>query len=382
MMKLPPKQRARLERLMGSQGLDLNALTEMAGLDKRLDFIRADFRNVDFGTSDLAGFNFAQADLTGADLSRTTGRDRLVLIDAIGVQDTGEMREGPGPAMVRIPAGQFTMGAKAKENRREKVPAEWAKRSSPQRDMTIPNAFWIGKYPVTRAEFEFFTAETGRELPDRAWTYEPNDKAAFDYTEREGRNWRNPGFAQTDQDPVTCVSHDDVRAYIEWLNDRTKGGYRLPSEAEWEYAARAGTETARFWGDGRDAACRFANVADAALTRAMNVAVDPKRFFPGDDGFAFTAPVGSFLPNPFGLYDMFGNVWEWCADYWTENLRGLPERGAPNATGDSGRRSLRGGSWHNDPRIVRAAHRGWAGTGLRSTITGFRVARTETLAKP
>ena len=376
MMKLPPKQRARLERLMGSQGLDLNALTEMAGLDKRLDFIRADFRNVDFGTSHLAGFNFAQADLTGADLSRATGRDRLVLIDAIGVQDTGEMREGPGPAMVRIPAGRFTMGAKAQENNREKVPAKWAKWSSPQRDMTIANAFWIGKYPVTRAEFGLFATDTGREPPERAWTYERNDKGEFEYTEREGRNWRNPGFAQTDQDSVTCVSHDDAVAYIEWLNDRTNGGYRLPSEAEWEYAARAGTETARFWGDGRDAACRFANVADAALVQAMNAIFDPERYFPGDDGFAFTAPVGSFLPNPFGLYDMLGNVWEWCADFWTEHLGDIPDGGAPNTTGDSIRRSLRGGSWNINPRGLRAARRDWDDTGLRFASTGFRVART------
>ncbi|MGE0225641.1 MAG: SUMF1/EgtB/PvdO family nonheme iron enzyme [Acetobacteraceae bacterium] len=381
-MKLNAEVRAKAERILESDGLDLNELTRMAGLDKRLDFIRANLRNVDFGTSNLAGFNFSQADLSNADLSRATGKDRLVLTDAIttgaiGLPAAWETRDGPHlPALVRIPAGSFMMGALAAENPREKVLSEYAEWSTPQREMIIAQPFWIGKYPVTRGQFAAFVEATGHVIPKGAWTYEPDDKGEWNGEIRDDRDWRNPGFEQTDDHPVVCVSYDDAMAYVHWLRAITRKPYRLLSEAEWEYAARAGTITARFWGDARDPACRYANVADAALMSRTGARFDPDRFFRGDDGYAFTAPVGSFLPNPFGLYDMLGNVWEWCADAWTAKLADLPSDGSANTTGESGRRPVRGGSWYVNPGIVRAAIRGRDGTGHRITSTGFRVART------
>jgi formylglycine-generating enzyme required for sulfatase activity len=209
-----------------------------------------------------------------------------------------------------------------------------------------------------------------------AFTFEPDDKGEWNYKIRKNRDWRNPGFEQTDNDPVVCVSFDDAMAYVGWLATVTSKSYRLPSEAEWEYAARAGTTTARFWGEGRAEAVRYAKAADRALMARMNRAFDPEQFFDGDSGRPLPAPVGSFLPNPFGLYDMLGNVWEWTANCWNEDLKGQPQDGSPRTTGDCSRRVVRGGSWNSNPKAVRAGIRVRPVTGTRSTLIGFRVART------
>jgi formylglycine-generating enzyme len=277
---------------------------------------------------------------------------------------------------VRIPAGTFIMGALASEEEREGVPEKVRGQSLPRRSVKIAEAFWLGKYPVTRGEFSVFAAATGRPTPDEAWSFEPNGNGKWTYKRRKGPNWRNPGFDQTGDHPVVCVSHEDAMDYIKWLTNLTGQSYRLPSEAEWEYAARAGTSTARFWGDGRDNATRYANVADRALLRVNPQFDDSNQFFDGDDRYAFTAPVGSFLPNPYGLYDMLGNVWEVMADKWNGNLNNTSTNGTPSITGDSRRRVVRGGSWYDFPSGVRAGCRGWDFTSLRSTYTGFRVART------
>ena len=381
-MRLTADQRRILQDLLARPDAGFTELARIAKLDKTRDFVRANLRGVDFGTADLSGFNFAQADLRGADLTLARGKDRLVLIDARtdnttrGLPPNRELQEGPGPAMVLVPEGRFLMGVPARENQREKVPKEQRGWTSPQHEVTIPRPFYLGKYPVTVEEFRLFAVETNHAPPAKAWTYEPDDKGEWSGEERDGRGWDNPGFAQTGRHPVTCVSHDDATAYAAWLSDRTGQAYRLPSEAEWEYAARAGTETARYWGEGRKQACRYANVADETLRLRMNRAPDPEMFFPSNDGFAFTAPVGSFLPNGFGLYDMLGNVWEWTADHWRDNYANCPKDGSANTTGDSGRRVLRGGSWNDDPGNVRAGVRDGNAPGNRYSIVGFRLART------
>jgi len=381
-VKLTPEQRGVLGQIKSARGASFSELVEIAGLDKRTDFVGARLRGVDFGTSDLADFNFARADLTDADMTRASGKRRLMLIDAIttgarGLPGQSEARDRRDlPALVRIPAGAFTMGTPARENRREKVPKEYAAWSSPLQAIEIAQPFWLGRYPVTRGQFATFVAARGHPMPDEAWTFEPDEKDEWKYERRKNRDWRNPGFEQTDNDPVVCVSFDDAVAYAGWLATVTGKPYRLPSEAEWEYAARAGTTTARFWGDDRAGAMRYAKVADRALMATMGQAFDPDRFFDGDQGRPFTAPVGSFLPNPFGLYDMLGNVWEWTADCWNEDLKGQPQDGSPRTTGDCSRRVVRGGSWSNNPGLVRAGDRNWSGTDSRGTNTGFRVART------
>ena len=174
---------------------------------------------------------------------------------------------------------------------------------------------------------------------------------------------------------MVCVSHDDALAYIAWLNQRTGGGYRLPSEAEWEYAARAGTETARYWGDSMEQAHLYANMADESLRKHMGPAGARRSFIDGDDGYVFTSPVGSFRANGFGLHDMLGNVWEWCADAWHGSYEGAPTDGSAWAAGGSAARVLRGGSWIGLARIVRAACRYGFEPVVRIVYIGFRCAQ-------
>lgn len=263
------------------------------------------------------------------------------------------IRDGPGPEMVLIPAGRFVMGIPLAETKRESAES-YDDYARPQRTVDIARPFYLARHPVTRGAFAAFTRATG--FADQAW--------------------REPGFAQTDEHPVVNVSHEDAVAYAAWLSRETGKDYRLPSEAEWEYAARAGTTTARYWGDGRAEACRYANVADETLRKSSKDKPGAERYFGCDDGFANTSPVGSFQPNSFGLYDMLGNAWEWVADRWHENYADAPEDGSVWTTGNSSLFVLRGGSWNDNPGLVRAGLRGGIDPGSRNDDAGFRLART------
>jgi formylglycine-generating enzyme required for sulfatase activity len=175
--------------------------------------------------------------------------------------------------------------------------------------------------------------------------------------------WRNPGFEQSYYDPVVCVSWADARAYAAWLSQITGLRYRLPSEAEWEYAARAGTATARYWGDDMAQICTYANVLEVGIQCA--------------DGHLNTAPVGTFRANAFGLFDMLGNVSEWTEDCWFPTHDGAPTDGGARSGSDCAQRVLRGGSWNADPWRVRAATRSGIAPGTRNAEIGFRVVRTD-----
>ncbi len=276
------------------------------------------------------------------------------------------------PEMVLVPPGNYLRGVPTAESQREGTNDDNAR---PVRWVTIQQPFWMGQYPVTWGEFAAFIDSTGHKMPNEAWTYEPDAKGAWSYQKRDNRNWRNPGFKQTERDPVVCVSHDDALAYIAWLNQRTGGGYRLPSEAEWEYAARAGTETARYWGDGMEQAHLYANLADQSLRNHMGPAGDGRSFIDGDDGYVFTSPVGSFKANGFGLHDVLGNVWEWCADAWHSSYEGAPTDGSAWAADGTAARVVRGGSWYGYAGYGRAADRGGYGPAFRFGFLGFRCAR-------
>ena len=270
------------------------------------------------------------------------------------------------PEMVVIPAGQFVMGAAPGEEERENLADGFRNRSQPQRSVTVKR-FSAGRFEITRGQYRAF-AEATRRSSDGCflWT---GTQFEIDQT----KAWRNPGYAQDDTHPVTCVSWEDASAYVMWLGRHTGRKYRLLTEAEWEYAARAGTTATRYWGDDANMACDYSNGADHA-TAAQVPGAGNWPVATCNDGHAYTAPVGSYRPNAFGLYDMLGNVEEWTQDCWNGNYRGAPTDGSAWVTGDCALRAVRGGAWDDAPVGVPAAYRVGSPTVIRVYRRGFRVA--------
>ena len=281
-------------------------------------------------------------------------------------------RVNAGPEMVLIAAGQFEMGSDEQEEGRYD-------NEGPQHTVTIPKPFAIGRCEVTVGEFRQFVDATGYQ------TDAEKSGGCFAWKESEGkwlqdaaRHWRNPGFEQTDQHPVVCVSWNDAQAYIQWLNSYLKipsNPYRLPSETEWEYVARAGTTSAFFWGDVEQ--CEYANGADKSAQESGEFS-ENWIYATCEDGFVYTAPVASYKPNPWNTYDLSGNVWEWVEDCWHESYENAPSDGSPWLEGNEGdcdRRALRGGSWFYFPRILRSAYRYWLARDVAFSFVGFRLAR-------
>lgn len=287
-----------------------------------------------------------------------------------------EFRDCPDcPVMVALPAGGFLMGVPAGEEEAEGVPQEFRGRSTPQTRINFPAGVVIGKYPVTRQEYWNFLSATKHPIGPSCWHLTIQSDGGGKFEERSDVNWQNPGFEQTGEHPAVCVSWDDAQAYAGWLSRRTGKHYQLPSEAEWEYAARAGTPGPRWWPGGRANACGYANVRDFSFAGAYNFKRD-ETYFQCSDGFAHTSPVTAFPANPLGLHDMLGNVWQWTQDCWNPTLAGQPANGTARNVGNCSLRVARGGSWYSDPWIVRAGIRDWVTAGDRGTLTGFRVSRT------
>lgn len=264
------------------------------------------------------------------------------------------------PEMVVIPSGTFDMGS----------PDSEAKRNDDEGPVHRVNiaTFALGKTEVTLAQFAAFVKETKYNAGDKCWTLESGN-----FEERSG-NWRKPGYPQDNKHPVACIDWDDAQAYAKWLSRKTGKKYRLPTEAEWEYSARGNTGTARYWGDNPDDACKYANVADKTAQAQIHGATS-WLVHHCTDGFSYTAPVGSFKPNAYGLNDMLGNVWEWTEDSYHDSYKGAPTGGS-TWQGDGAKRVLRGGSWNNSPSDVRAAIRyNSSKAALRFSSFGFRMAR-------
>lgn len=270
------------------------------------------------------------------------------------------------PMMKIIPAGEFTMGSPSEEVNHQP--------SENQHRVRIERPFAVGKYLVTRGEFAAFVADTGYQPTDSYGAYlhgaNPDDDdpiAAWGNVHVPGADWRAPGFHQDADHPVVCVNFHDTQGYVEWLSARTGHQYRLLSEAEWEYTTRAGTTTPYYWGD--------------------EVGIGNAHCAGGSDGpdIEGTVPVGSFPPNPFGLYDTVGNAWTWLQDCWNPNYHGAPSDGSAWEDGNRGMRGRRGGSWYNvarerpgDPRAphrLRSAARFGSIPWLRYGTFGMRVAR-------
>ena len=234
--------------------------------------------------------------------------------------------------------------------------------------MTIAKPFALAKTEVTRGEFAAFVRATNFRIAPGCVA--PGEGGPGRNAEL---NWQNPGFQQTDRDPVVCVNGADIDAYIDWLRKQTGKPYRLPSEAEFEYAARGGTTTPFYWGADPDKVCEYENVGDQTAAeglRQVGFAAMPCR-----DGFVQTAPVASFKPNPFGLYDMIGNVFEMTADCWVNGYAGAPADGSARTAADCGQRAERKGSFGNGrPAFFRVARRFSDPIGMKRNHAGFRVA--------
>ncbi|MES1219094.1 MAG: formylglycine-generating enzyme family protein [Bacteroidota bacterium] len=275
------------------------------------------------------------------------------------------------PEMIVIPAGSFMMGAPPDDSMRYDE-------EGPVHRVTI-HQFAVAKFDITTGQWAAFASATHR----------PSHKGClaaaleFDST----ASWCHPGFMQEENHPVVCLSWDDVQDYLQWINKQAGGKYRLLTEAEWEYAARAGTATTFPWGTTPDR--DYANYGNDSCCSG---------FSSGKDQWVYTSPVDAFPPNQFGLYDMNGNVLQFVQDCFSPSYTKLPVNGyaynvntqlkmsgdlaVMNATNSCDYRMLRGGDWGDPPRMIRSAFRNWvAPPGFtihtyRSSGLGFRIAKT------
>jgi sulfatase modifying factor 1 len=267
--------------------------------------------------------------------------------------------------MIVIPAGHFTMGSDAIERAHNDAMKDLARHEQPRHEVTVAS-FLLAKFDVTRGEFAEFVAQTGyTSVGCNVWD-------GFKWSAVATASWKNPGFEQTDRDPVVCVNAADVDAYIRWYSAKTGEKYRLPSEAEWEYAARAGTTTSRFWGDDLAQQCTYANGSALSYSKAFPQEPDVNRSC--SEGYVYTSPVGTYQPNPWGLYDMAGDAWQWTADCWNNSYAGAPADGTAWTTGDCALRPYRGGSWYDGPWQLRSAMRNDGKIDGRYNGVGFRLA--------
>lgn len=246
-----------------------------------------------------------------------------------------------GMEFVWVPSGCFQMGSTR--------PAKGREEEGPAHEVCL-DGFWMSKYEVTTQEYKLY-------------------KSARRVKDFSGYKMDNPS------QPVVYVSWNDATDYAAWLTNKHDGtlGFRLPTEAEWEYAARAGTTTSRYWGDDPNQACEYANVADKQYKK-INLFDSTHKC---DDGYAVSSPVGQFKPNQFGLYDMLGNVWEWCEDWYDDDAYKNHEKNNPRFAKDTGKKVLRGGSWRYGPKIVRSAQRAGNKPDERQANVGFRLVKVD-----
>ena len=260
--------------------------------------------------------------------------------------------------LVDIPGGMFRMGGRGDDDEK------------PVHDVTV-SAFRLGKYEVTVGQFRGFIEAT-EYITDAERNADGNagcrTYSGDSWSWTAGRNWRSPGYSIGDYRPVACVSWNDAQAFIAWLTEQTGESYRLPSEAEWEYAVRAGNARKYHFGNSKSQLCRYANHADSQTD------FDWRNKSCSDGVGERTASVGRYQANSFGLHDMHGNVYEWVQDCWNDNYAGAPADGRAWMSGDCGLRVVRGGGWSNDPRNLRSATRGRVGRSNRDNDLGFRLA--------
>jgi sulfatase modifying factor 1 len=306
-------------------------------------------------------------------------RGRIVLAQSAAVELAKEITNSIGLKLVRVQAGTFQMGSADDDS-------EAYDDEKPRHEVTIGKGFYLGKHEVTRGQFRKFVEasgyETEAERDGKGGGYDA-DKRAF-FSDVKGRSWKDPGFDQTDAHPVVNVTWNDAKRFCTWLSDKEGKRYDLPTEAEWEYACRAGTSTRYSFGDDAMSLEKHANVADRSLKVKWDYSNITNKDFQKavaawfervtwDDGYPFTAPVGQFRPNQMGLCDMHGNVWEWCQDWYDKDYYAKKDKNDPEGPSSGDARVLRGGSFDYNAWNCRAAFRHRLAPADRSNLIGFRV---------
>jgi formylglycine-generating enzyme required for sulfatase activity len=270
------------------------------------------------------------------------------------------------PEMVVVPPGQFRMGEDGGETDRYEGPV---------REVKIGYAFAAGRFELTNGQYRRFVEATGHKTAGTGCNVVLGDRLEA----VPGTSWADPFYGRPirDDEPVACIRWSDAKSYVSWLAGRTGKKYRLLTEAEWEYAARAGTQGLYTWGDDKAAACKVANINDQS-TQRLAASQGAKSMYAGapcDDGFPGVAPVGSLAPNAFGLYDMIGNVWEWVEDCYEMPYAATPADGSAQLAKGCDRRGARGGAWRSNYPRQRPAFRGRDPEALTSQLFGTRIAR-------
>jgi len=283
-----------------------------------------------------------------------------------GRAPAGEIWTNPlGMKFVRIPAGEFVMGSPVTERERAN--------NEVQHLVKITKAFWLSQTDVTVGQFATFANDTGYKTAaekegwaNGAWNLEEKKWNRID-----GASWKTPGFAQDTNHPVVDVDWRDAQAFCQWLSKKEGRKYRLPTEAEWEYACRARTKTAYPWGDNPDDSRGWLNGTDDLSTNLFHLFTP----FKGSDGYVYTSPVAAFKPNAWGLYDMLGNVLQWCSDWYGD----YPTNAVSDPQGVTAGKEhiLRGGSFVYGIKHCRSAFRGRNKPEFRNFYVGFRVLRED-----
>jgi formylglycine-generating enzyme required for sulfatase activity/predicted Ser/Thr protein kinase len=267
-----------------------------------------------------------------------------------------DLGDGVKIELLHVSPGTFTMGAKD-EVRDPYSEPEW-----PAHRVTLSRGYYLGKYEVTRRQFAVFVKATGYTTDaEKAGKARGCSTNQWEWSVIPGLSWKNVNFPQTEDDPVVCISWNDATAFCQWATTRTGRPVRLPTEAEWEYACRAGTRTKWSFGDDESVMWEYAWY-DKNTLRLERPSIPLAR----------THPVGQKKPNPWGFYDMSGNAWEWCQDWGAPYLAADAVDPAGPATGQM--RALRGGDWHSDANFARSGHRGHKPPSDCDTSDGFRVA--------
>jgi formylglycine-generating enzyme required for sulfatase activity len=307
------------------------------------------------------------------------GRPKIEVNHSTGATGTAPVRREPavagerpkmitnsfGMKLVLVPAGEFLMGSPDNDK-------EAGNNERPRHQVRITRPFYLGAYEVTRGQFRHFVDDAGYQTEAEkggqpGWVPDARTKK---FAQNYRYTWQTPGFDQSDVHPVVNVSWNDAQAFISWLNRNEGEGYRLPTEAEWEYACRAGSTTRYSFGDAPEELATAGNVADGtAKAKFPNWTCIVAR-----DGYVYTAPVGQYNPNAFGLYDMHGNVWEWCSDGYAADYYKQRQVDDPQGISNASLRVYRGGGYGTFAPVVRSARRITQPPGYRDGNVGFRLA--------